>query len=1695
MLQQNNSPIDTLGTEISTKESKPNVSIPSDTLTPNSVEKVAISPKEVAPKPTGYFSLDTKDYDSYMKNGVYATSYMDEQRARLQPWSDQLANSVVKMGGLAATTFGETFTDLIGVMGYGLGKAAGLDVKFSDAYNNKITKGFDSFNELLEKKFPNYYTQQELDNNILQNMFGSGAANWWGDKFIKNIGFSAGVIMAGVATAGIGDWALGISRGSKIASTLIEGEKTLENANRLFEAGKLTRETLNAFKNSYNYLKTANAINSGISTFAAASTEAFIEGRNGINDYTTGRIKEYKEQYGTDPSGDIVNKYKEEAESLGNVRWALNLPLLMASDVIQFGKMFSRGFTKDATKLAESRFIDSATGKSIKDLSEKELLSSAGSVIYEHPRLMSALKVLKSPLTEGFQEIEQFHIEKTLADYYNKKYDSQGREQSASFVDSMTQGFNEAYGSKDGWEQAIIGGLTGIMGLPNLHGIQNRVQGREGDKNIMAGGIWEEIANNNEEKVHNEKIAQILNDPNQIKRIISSYDNFNTYLSSQKEYDQAIKNGDHFTAENAKYDDFASHIINNLENDSFDLFKSKLSAIGKLSNDDFSNMYGYKDVSESKRISLINSMSQKADIIKKYWDMTNTRFNDINSIAKIGPEQTLDLKNSFVTVASTLEDLGKRSTDLQNKISLISKGKITFTDIENVNTKEKDDVIRQSSQKRLDEFVKENPQDATEILKLTNDIKQIGDRRNEFVDLYNFLDKGTQSNTINDLVKTVNSIKTNVINQNYAKQQEEDRKAKQERSKTDKEVAKTAKEEEKTNLIQRVVGKVKDKVEEIIKPERGLRKGDKIQYKGRDYDDYVSPIEEGEIEAISTKTNSYKLKGKKDWYRFQDRIHEILRNYTEEQERNGPKSKTNDKVSLETLMNKITSKQPLEGGENAALQSGLIEQETALKKETTLFDNEGNQRTMDTLDTSKEDKDEYLKDIESLQKDVDNHIKELKNSINPANKVEINNKLDKLNNTKLILENHYNTIKDTKVDEELETRPKVEEVDKDIKEWMEQLSPEIEQSVTEKAKISTNKLIDILDKLKDKVDAKNFESFSKYLNTIDPTLFKTKYDKIRRLYNFVQDQDINFSYNELMKRLQPTVTPKDVDEGGSEERNKLIIRSVHKANNIIVGEESDDDSDIERQYARSEVGYNLIAYLSRAYYQVSDLFKGTKKRIDFDDKLVNNEPALDPDYLKVGDNITLRVQDRNEFIPFTKDGKTYTYDDVAKDVNSIPIIIEKDGNKIGFLHTTDWLNQDSIIGSEEDIQDQKDSLREIRQHVQDNGIVETTISDKTLGYLIRQSGNRTSKVSEAFKNPNLKIAIVKDGEFKVTNTASFKDKNPKANILNESKKQGSELIEGATYLMLDLGNDNTIGIPVTNTKINEQSITSIIEVIKAFTLKDNTTLDEIGNNGFNVRGSIKELERFIEQFIYNFDNINKLGEGNDLFSYLKKSTNSNEARININPYNIQFGKGLGIGLHEIEFDKNGITSVTIGNQKYNKNNSLFNEKVLDTFDALKENLTNHYSRNDITKLNSNKKVIGIEKGKVVTLYNNYNDFIKDNTSTNLQDFEYTNPITKQTKFINTIQGKVSIDTSFINKQKETISEVKEEIPSKKLTTEKSIISPIGTRITENNLNFGEEQYSPELETSETISTHPPIGSRQDELSKTLDESKDLRLRC
>jgi hypothetical protein len=69
----------------------------------------------------------------------------------------------------------------------------------------------------------------------------------------------------------------------------------------------------------------------------------------------------------------------------------------------------------------------------------------------------------------------------------------------------------------------------------------------------------------------------------------------------------------------------------------------------------------------------------------------------------------------------------------------------------------------------------------------------------------------------------------------------------------------------------------------------GFKKGDKVQYILEVYNQREEPwrtnnIKEGEIEVISEKTKSYKFKGDPNWYRLENNIFTILKNYTKEEE-------------------------------------------------------------------------------------------------------------------------------------------------------------------------------------------------------------------------------------------------------------------------------------------------------------------------------------------------------------------------------------------------------------------------------------------------------------------------------------------------------------------------------------------------------------------------------------------------------------------------------------------------------------------------------------------------------------------------------------------------------------------------------------------------------------------------------------------
>ena len=200
-------------------------------------------------------------------------------RANNQPWYAQIGAGLAKGAILAGTTFLDGTVGLI----FGAGTAIG-EGRWSGLWDNDFSKAMQSVNEWSEQALPNYYTRAEQEQPWYENIF---TANFLGDKFIKNLGFTVGAFYSvGVTAAGLKVTKLpqligAIAKSSKapaIVNTAVgatisavnEGRiEALNNSKDWFELHKAQlddslRERLNAIQAEYEANAGKELVRSGV---------------------------------------------------------------------------------------------------------------------------------------------------------------------------------------------------------------------------------------------------------------------------------------------------------------------------------------------------------------------------------------------------------------------------------------------------------------------------------------------------------------------------------------------------------------------------------------------------------------------------------------------------------------------------------------------------------------------------------------------------------------------------------------------------------------------------------------------------------------------------------------------------------------------------------------------------------------------------------------------------------------------------------------------------------------------------------------------------------------------------------------------------------------------------------------------------------------------------------------------------------------------------------------------------------------------------------------------------------------------------------------------------------------------------------------------------------------------------------------
>ena len=455
---------------------------------------------------------------------------ISEYRASEQAWYDQLANGLGKAVVLAGTTFiDSTLGTIVGAT------SAVAEQKFSNLWDNPISRAMLEVNEWSERVLPNYYSEEEQRNNAngewYKNVFTS---NFWGDKFLKNMGFTMGAMGSAVLTGGALKGA--INSGVKYALGKQASDAAIKGASAFVRAN--------------------------VGAAVASIGESKIEALHSANDWYDlqkaklddkyGPVFESLEQYRQEPElyNSLAQSVNEEYElelaklndlkaKVGNVTFGLNMPITYGTNLIAWGKLLSGGYNTAASSMNISKRL----GKYISDT--------------------TPIGIVTGSLAEGTQEISQkaaatipgLKYEDELESFYNSNTDSNATDEVISWMKAFAEGIVATVSDPNSWEEFTLGVLTKGFGTP-------MIRRNNGKLSIgIEGSIVDDYREYKKQKDLENSMVDVLNNRIESEDFKNYYDGITRHIKYQNDMNEAAENKDAFAYKNAEDSQLISDII------------------------------------------------------------------------------------------------------------------------------------------------------------------------------------------------------------------------------------------------------------------------------------------------------------------------------------------------------------------------------------------------------------------------------------------------------------------------------------------------------------------------------------------------------------------------------------------------------------------------------------------------------------------------------------------------------------------------------------------------------------------------------------------------------------------------------------------------------------------------------------------------------------------------------------------------------------------------------------------------------------------------------------------------------------------------------------------------------------------------------------------------------------------------------
>ena len=664
------------------------------------------------------FNREIKDVAAYKEKlyDKHVDKFLDDLDEN-QGFLAEAANTAVKLVGGTAVAVG----GLIPLV-YGLGKGL-ITWDAKNIFNNGMFDAWETMDQGISNKFAVYGgSDYDLDETGAQKGFFSRFVSHPMKSLNADIAPAVSFVASAVITELLAGAAAPFTGGGSVvaANAMLAARATrlfgggakaalqvgIKGTNLLLPKGMKAIRGLETLSDAQNMAKLTSlagkyraTLGTATSMVRSAGYESSLIARDTYESTLESMLSKHAE-LNVDAQGNSIQPteaemalYTQKAEDASEYAWFTNIPLVGFSNMMQFPKIFAGGYkvNKALSKLNPIKASGTTINKEGLRVARSEVLGKWGRTAV----LGGAM--VKSGITEGFEEFSQGVLEHGLADYYTAKYTKNSRDTSMGLVAAMNTAARNYAGSTEGQDSMSIGFLMGMLGL-RLPMRVNKDTGKlekgweayggfgevyreyKGSKKKGTKGKWAE------DKIN----ADYINAHSTQDALKANYNNMARAVTTQEEQDLAENSGDLFTYKNKEHEQMHSFVSTRIELGLEDTIFQDLDAYEALPLDIFNEQFSTKEVkefTEESRKEVLDKARQDTKNVIKATEEINALFNDNTTFVDFltrrdykglqDPKNiTQALKEQMIYLHSANSNLEGREAKLGEDVQKLTKGEI-----------------------------------------------------------------------------------------------------------------------------------------------------------------------------------------------------------------------------------------------------------------------------------------------------------------------------------------------------------------------------------------------------------------------------------------------------------------------------------------------------------------------------------------------------------------------------------------------------------------------------------------------------------------------------------------------------------------------------------------------------------------------------------------------------------------------------------------------------------------------------------------------------------------------------------------------------------------------------------------------------------------------------------------------------------